>query len=122
MQTVTPPSTLPPQPERASERGALAGLGRVCYRHRRLLVLAWFAIVIVAQALAAAFGGESVTDFQLHGSESDRAGQLLEDGGFGGREGLGGQIVVQAQQGIDNAEVRAYLDSLIGKVEQIDGL
>jgi putative drug exporter of the RND superfamily len=121
MQTATPPSTLPDD-ERPSESGFLAGLGRTCFRRRRWVVVIWFAIVIVANVLGSAFGGEPNTDFQLHGSETDRAGILLEEGGFGGRQGLAGQVVIAAEQGIDDAEVTAYLNELLTEIESIEGV
>ena len=48
----------------------LVRLADRCFRHRRLVVLAWVAALVGAFALAGAFGGEFKQDYLQPGSES----------------------------------------------------
>ncbi|MGD9797963.1 MAG: MMPL family transporter [Acidimicrobiia bacterium] len=101
----------------------LATLARVSYHRRRLVVVSWIAVVMLANVLASSFGGESSTDFTLRGSESDRAGQLLEDGGFPGRSGLAGQIVFSSADGIDDPAVRTHVETSVDRIrDEVPGI
>ena len=53
-------------------------LANFCYSRRRLVVLAWAAILVVLLGLSAAFAGEYKTEFKLPGSESQEALDLLQ--------------------------------------------
>ena len=57
----------------------LVRLADGCFRHRRLVVLAWVAALVGAFALAGAFGGEFKQDYLQPGSESQRVSNTLED-------------------------------------------
>lgn len=88
-------------------------MARNSYRQRRLVVLAWIALVIGLTVMGGAFGGEAATDFTLPGMESDEASDLLPAGGFPDRGGIAGQVVVAAEGGVDAPAVRAWLEAAL---------
>jgi RND superfamily putative drug exporter len=99
-----------------------ARLGTWCHRRRRLVVVAWLAVVIVGGMTLGAVGTESRSEFELPDVESRRGTEILEDN-FGGQgAGMGGSIVFQADQGVDDSQVRSAMEALFARVEQIDGL
>jgi RND superfamily putative drug exporter len=86
------------------------------YRRRRRVLLGWVVLLVGVFALANAAGGAFRTDFNLPGSQSQAALDLLERSGFGDRGGKGGQIVVTSPRGIDDAAVRRALEPLLERV------
>ena len=101
----------------------LERIARTCFRRRRLVVLGWVVLLVAMSAAGSAFGGESRTDFSLPGAESQEAADLLEDAGFGGRAGHTGQIVVEADRGVDDPAVRDGLEALFADVtDDVDGV
>jgi len=63
--------------------------------------------------LSAAAPGEFSTEFQFPGSESQRAIDLLEESGASERGGIQGQVVFEAEQGVDDPEVQAAIEGLL---------
>jgi RND superfamily putative drug exporter len=68
-------------------------------------------------ALSTAFQGEFSTEFNFPGSESQDAFDLLEERGAAERTGLQGQVVFEAEQGVDDAAVRGAMEGLFAKIE-----
>ena len=64
----------------------MAALARWCVRHRLVVVLLWLAAFGGVTAAAAVTGSAYSNDYEVPGTESGRATQLLEDGfpGLGG--------------------------------------
>jgi RND superfamily putative drug exporter len=91
-------------------------IAQICYRRRRLVVAGWVLLLVGLLALGAVAGGKSKTDFKLPGSETQAAFDLLKSKGFGDRTGFQGQIVFQAQQGVNDASVRQAMESLFKRV------
>jgi RND superfamily putative drug exporter len=50
-----------------------------CYRRRRLVVVAWLAILITTAVAGSRFGGGDTTDYGTPGSESKAATNLLDE-------------------------------------------
>ncbi|MGH9187761.1 MAG: MMPL family transporter [Acidimicrobiales bacterium] len=96
----------------------LQRLARACYRRRWAVLGAWVALLVGLFALNSAFGGKFLDDFDLPGSESQEAFDLLEDHGFAARTGFPGQIVFQADDVRDPA-VEAGMEDLFAEMEGI---
>src|SRR5262245_16029431 len=54
-------------------------LGGWAFEHRRTVVLAWIAVIAVVFTCAAAFSGQTSDKFEVPGTESYRAQQVLEE-------------------------------------------
>ncbi|HWL45059.1 MAG TPA: MMPL family transporter [Ilumatobacter sp.] len=98
-------------------------IARWCYRNRVVVVVAWVVAFIVIQIVSAAVGTDFSEEFDSLGSESDRGFTVLQDN-FGGEGAsfLQGTIVVKADQGVDQPEVRAALDQLVATARAVDGI
>jgi RND superfamily putative drug exporter len=94
-------------------------LGGWSYRRRRLVVAAWIALLVTLLALGSAAGGTFSTQFRLPGSESQEALDLLASHGFGDRTGAQGQIVFEAEQGVDDPTVRAAMKQFFAQVDAV---
>ncbi|MGI9034289.1 MAG: MMPL family transporter [Acidimicrobiales bacterium] len=90
----------------------LTNLARTCYQRRRLVVVGWLALLVISGVAGGAFH----TDFKLPGSESQKALDILKTKGFGTRTGAGGQIVMEADQGVADPAVRQAMEALFAKV------
>src|SRR5262245_11182838 len=53
-------------------------LGRWSYDRRRVVLAGWLAVLVAVGALAAAFGGTKNNKFEVPGTESQQAQELLE--------------------------------------------
>jgi putative drug exporter of the RND superfamily len=95
---------------------ALRRLGRFAYRRRRLVLVAWII------ALAALLAGSNVASgtfenrFELLGSESQAAIDLLRSGGFGTRAGFEGQLVVHAPGSVTDPTMEQAVDRLLDDI------
>jgi RND superfamily putative drug exporter len=88
------------------------------YRRRKRILVAWIVLLIGTFALSGAIGGAFRTEFKLPGTESQDAFDLLErSSGFRDRQ-VQGQIVFQADQGVDDPEVEEAMEGLFGQVQQ----
>ncbi len=70
-------------------------LARSCYRHRRLVVLAWVGALVLVSFLSKTAGGKDTTNFSLPGTESQQALDLLK-AKFPARSGDTADIVFAA--------------------------
>jgi len=93
----------------------LQRLARTSYRRRRRVVAGWLLLVVGLVTLNGAAGGEFLDEFSLPGTESQEAVDILESHGFADRGGFGGQIVFQAEAGVDDPAVQAAMTSLFDK-------
>jgi len=92
----------------------LGRLATSCYRHRRRVLAAWIAALVVVVFLARTIGGSTTTSFSLPNVESQQAFQLLQ-ARFPARAGDSAQIVVVAPAGVRTAEVRARVTRLLAQ-------
>jgi RND superfamily putative drug exporter len=82
-------------------------------------VLAGWAVLLVGLfSLNAAFGGKFLDEFDLPGSESQEAVDLLEEHGFSSRTGFSGQIVFEADN-VDDPAVARGMEGLLAQMEEI---
>ena len=94
----------------------LVRLADRCFRHRRLVVLAWVAALVGAFVLAGAFGGEFKQDYLQPGL---RVAAGLEDAeGPTSRSASGDtiQVVVHADDGVTSPEVEDRVESILADV------
>ncbi|MFJ3338588.1 MMPL family transporter [Streptomyces sp. NPDC086766] len=76
----------------------MAALARWCVRHRLLVVLLWLLAFAGATAAATAAGSAYSNDYEVPGTESGRATQLLQEG-FPGLGGDGDTVVWHTSHG-----------------------
>ncbi len=97
-----------------------ARLGRGSYRHRVVVVIVWFAALVVLGAIAGAAGSGFRSEFSLPDTESKRGFDIIEESFGGGIGGQGGSIVFRAEQGVDDPEVQAAMTAYFATVDAID--
>jgi putative drug exporter of the RND superfamily len=95
----------------------MRSLARLCYRRRRYVVGGWLFLLVAVFALSGVFGGAFKTEFRLPGSESQEAVDLLEERGSVERTGGQGQVVFEAEQGVDDPAVREAIEGLLARIE-----
>jgi RND superfamily putative drug exporter len=94
----------------------MLGLTRWCIAHRRLVVVGWVAIAIIASLLAQAAGRNYATNFTLPGTEAQRALDLLTHE-FPAQAGDIDTIVFHTSDGtVDSPKVRDRITSLLDGV------
>ena len=100
----------------------LARLGTWSYRHPRLIVLAWIAIVVAAFAVARAIGPAFNAEFEAPESGSRHGFEALDEhfGGFG--SGQSGSIVFRADSGVDDPAIRAAMEAMFAEVADYEGV
>ena len=88
----------------------LERLARACYVRRRFVLIGWIVLVVGLSMLGSALSQEFRTSFDLPGSDSQAATDLLEDAGFGNRgTQLSGQIVFTSPDGVRTPAVRSSM-------------
>jgi putative drug exporter of the RND superfamily len=95
----------------------LERIARTSYKRRRLVLPAWLLVTAGLIALSGAAGGEFRTEFELPGSESQEAIDILNKGGFGGRTGDSGMIVFRAERGVEDSDVRSTMEDLWQRID-----
>jgi putative drug exporter of the RND superfamily len=96
----------------------LQALARFCYRRRWRVLGAWVVLLVGLFALNSTFGGKFLDEFDLPGSESQEAVDLLEEHGFTTRAGATGQVVFEADDVSDPA-VRQGMEPLFDEIAEI---
>ncbi|MPY92498.1 MAG: MMPL family transporter [Acidimicrobiia bacterium] len=96
----------------------LARFGRWCAVHRRIVIIAWVAVLVLVGAASGAVGSGFRSQFDLPDSESTRGFDIIEDrfGGEGG--GQTGALVFRAEQGVEDPEVKTAMTTLFDEVAQ----
>ncbi len=94
----------------------MRGLARWCVAHRRRVVVAWVAVAVLGTVLAHSIGPNYVSVFNLPGTESQRAVDLLKRD-FKTQSGDADAIVFHVSGGtIDSPAVRAAITPLLARV------
>ena len=96
----------------------LQGLASWCYQHRRRVVALWVVALVVFLFGSSAIGSAFSESFELPGSESQRASDLLEER-FPEFAGGQGEIVFEAEAGVDDPAVRARMESLFDEIAEL---
>jgi RND superfamily putative drug exporter len=96
-----------------------ARLGSLCHDRRGRVLLCWVLVLVLAGAASGAVGNAFRDEFNMPDVESRRGLDILEDR-FGGQgAGISGTIVFRAEQGVDDPEVRAGIESLLDEVREL---
>jgi RND superfamily putative drug exporter len=110
------------EPERlaAHERmstGALAGWTRACASHPWRVVLAWIAILVLLVVSVNAFGGELQDEFEIPGSETQKATDLIE-AEFASEQGGVLNLVFAAPDGerLDDPARKAAIEGVLTRL------
>lgn len=98
--------------------GALAGWTRACARHPWRVVGAWVAIVIALILAVGAFGGELQDEFEIPGSDTQRATDLIEKE-FASEQGGVLNLVFAAPEGerLDTPARKAAIEQAIAELK-----
>jgi RND superfamily putative drug exporter len=96
----------------------LQRLARFCYRRRWRVLGAWVVLLIGLFALNSSVGGRFLDDFDLPGSESQEAVDLLEEHGFNDRAGATGQVVFKTDD-VNDPTVQRDMEALFDEVAEI---
>jgi RND superfamily putative drug exporter len=96
---------------------AVEAIARTCQRLRVVVVAGWLVLVVGLSALSGSFGGDFSDDYDLPGSESQRAATMLEDAGFDFRTGTQAQVVLADQDGLDTPATRDVAEDLVADVQ-----
>ena len=99
----------------------LASLARACVRHRWIVIGAWVALLVVISGISNAVGPDYRTDFVLPDSESKEVQELMEANNPE-RAGFSSQIVIQADQGVEDPQVQERLEALMAFAEEQEGV
>ena len=98
--------------------GALASWMRACATHPWRVVLAWVAIVAALVFVVGAFGGSLKDEFEIPGSDTQKATDLIESE-FASEQGGVLNLVFAAPEGerLDTPERRAAIAAAIAQLE-----
>src|SRR5689334_5117189 len=94
----------------------MRGLAEFCYSRRWFVLVGWILLLVGLYGLSVALGGKFRTEFELPNSESARALQLMEERGSTSRTGFSGQVVFEADQGVNNQQVRQSITQLLSDI------
>ena len=95
---------------RVAHTGALARWAGACARRPWRVVSAWLAIFVLLIGLNAAFHGKLINDFNIPGSDVQKATDLI-NAKFGGQKGAALRVVLAAPPGerLDTPERQAAI-------------
>ena len=96
----------------------LQRLARFCYRRRWRVLGGWVVLLVGLFALNSTFGGKFLDEFDLPGSESQEAVDLMEEHGFDTRAGATGQVVFKADD-VNDPTVRREIEVVFNRIAEI---
>ncbi|CCK27280.1 integral membrane export protein [Streptomyces davaonensis JCM 4913] len=100
----------------------MAALARWCVQRRLVAVLLWLVALVGVSAAAAVAGSAYSNDYEVAGTESGRATQLLQDG-FQGLGGDSDTIVWHTDSGtVRAADVQQTMDRTLEKIAELPGV
>jgi RND superfamily putative drug exporter len=92
-----------------------------CHDRRKLVLALWIAALFVGNGVAAGVGDAYRQDFSLDGFESTEGFTLVEsEFADGSGSPQSGQIVFEAEQGVDDPAIRAAMEAMFAEVADID--
>ncbi|MEU2433354.1 MMPL family transporter [Streptomyces sp. NPDC007861] len=100
----------------------MAAIARWCIRHRLVAVLLWLLALGGASASATLAGSAYSNDYEIPGTESGRAAQLLQEG-FPGQGGADGTVVWHTTHGsVRAAAVEKRMVRALDEIARLDGV
>src|ERR1700733_2756002 len=98
-------------------------LARMCFKHRRRVVGAWLAALVVILIVSQAAGTDFNSDFNLPNTDSQATVSLLEKN-FPTASGENDQVVVEATHGatVRTPAVKKAFAAALAKVEKVPGI
>jgi RND superfamily putative drug exporter len=94
----------------------LHDLTRFCYRRRRLVLAGWIVAFILMGVLGASAAGEYSTNFDIPGSDSKAALDLLKQR-FPEQAGDTISVIFKADRGVDDAATRQRVEGLLDQLK-----
>jgi RND superfamily putative drug exporter len=88
------------------------------FRHRRIVVVAWIAILVAINLAAMTFGGENKQEFMSPGTDSKAAIDLLDER-FPAQAGDTISIVIHDEAGVTSPGVVAVAEPLVERVREM---
>jgi putative drug exporter of the RND superfamily len=99
----------------------LERLARACVHHRWIVIGVWVAILVLINGMASSIGPDWKTEFVLPSGEArevqDRLEAVLPD-----RAAFSSTIVVKADQGVDDPEVREAFEAIMARADDVEGV
>ncbi|MFJ9804796.1 MMPL family transporter [Streptomyces wuyuanensis] len=100
----------------------MSAIARWCIRHRLVAVMLWLSTLCGVSVAAVLAGTAYSNDYDVPGTESGRATELLQNG-FHGRFDGGDTIVWHSTRGsVRAADVEQRMTAVLKKVERLDGV
>jgi len=97
----------------------VGGLTHALIRWRFVVLATWLVVTIGLTVLAGSLGGRAEDDYELPGSESHRASEILAEAGFSSGGGTEAQFVLHRPEGLDTLHVRAVTADLVEELQAI---
>jgi RND superfamily putative drug exporter len=89
-----------------------------CYRRRWRVLIGWIVLLVATNVFAGAVGSAFSQTFNLPNTDSQKAFDLL-DRKFPARAGETASVVFKASPSLQDPEVRAAIDDIVGRLEQV---
>ena len=101
----------------------MTSMARWCFAHRKVVVAGWLLALVVVLGLSQAMGSHFNSNFNLPGTDSQAAANLLSKN-FPAASGEGDQVVVQATHGstIASAPVKTAVTAALARVAHVPGV
>ncbi len=97
----------------------LARLARTSYRHRRLVLVAWVAVLILLSVVSGKAGTAWSQSFSLPGTDSQAATDLLQSR-FPSQAGSTADIVFKADAGVADPAVQQHMEALFAEAATVN--
>src|SRR4051794_26773541 len=103
-------------------RSLAARVGRWSAQHRRIAILGWILLVVLATVAGGKVGQNDLDDSARGSGEAKRGDMLVEAAGFPDRSGE--QVLVQGRGSIraGDPQVTAAVNDVVSRLERIDGV
>ncbi len=102
----------------ASRPSVYARIAAACHDRRRVVVIAWVAVIVLVGALSGVLGNSFRDQFDLPDSDSKTGVDILERDFGGVGTGATGTIVFRAEQGVDDPAVQQAMSELLAGVAE----
>lgn len=97
-------------------------IAAACHDRRRMVLLSWLAILVLANVLSGAAGNGFRDEFNLPDVESRTGFDVLEAHFGGAGTGQTGRIVFRADQGVTDPAVQSAMQALFDEVATLDNV